>query len=360
MISLVRALLLLASLGAVSGVFLDARHNTEAGHNPPVATFAVDVNIEGNTYTRDPNADGSPADNSLVVATADFCIQVPAPGPQTIDIVARNTLDLVGYDVRLNYDPSLAVIATVEPTPFLDPPSTVVGFINLPVESGDRRRGVIPAPNLETAGSVFFATTYLGGDRTAFASPDHPHAPSVAEPYAANDPDGVTLLRLSFDLDPASNGQIVPFDLTNQTQPGNDYIALDPATGDGEIVPVPEANLIDGAIAVNTACPAPPPGAGPVVPAQTPGPGGATPPGSTPGGSPGGADGTGSPSPNSTSASPTDGNGPGGRDSDDDDDGDGGPLGTGSGWEIPVLVAVALLILASAGGAFWLWRRRFR
>jgi len=360
MISLVRALLLLASLGAVSGVILEARHNTEAGHNPPVATFAVDVSIEGNAYTRDPNADGSPADNSLVVGTADFCIQVPAPGPQTIDIVARNTLDLVGYDIRLNYDPSLAVIADAQHTPFLDPPSTVVGFINLPVESGDRRRGVIPANNLETAGSAFFATTYLGGARTAFSSPDHPHEPSVAEPYAANDPDGVTLMRLSFDLDPVSNGRIVPFDLTNQTQPGNDYIALDPATGDGEIVPVPEANLIDGAIAVNTACPAPPPGAGPVEPGQTPGAGGTTAPGSTPGGSPDGTDGTETPSPDSASASPADGNGPGGPDSDDNDDGDGGTLGTGSDWEIPVLVALALIILASAGGAVWWWRRRFR
>src|SRR5438093_8146988 len=164
MTSLARVILLFVSVGVLSSVVHAGRYSsTEAGHNPPVATFAVDVNVDGNNYTRDPNSDGNPADNSLVVETVDFCIQVPAPGPQTIDIVARNMRDLVGYDVRLKYDPSLAMITAAEHTPFPDPPSPAVGFINLPVESGNRHRGVLPANNIDdSAGTAFLATTYLG------------------------------------------------------------------------------------------------------------------------------------------------------------------------------------------------------
>jgi len=365
MIGVVRATLLLASLGLASSVLLAAGHNTEAGHNPPVATFAVDVNTAGNVYTADPNADGNFSDNSLAVEVADFCIQVASPGPSPIDIVARNMGQATAYDVRLNFDPSLAAVAAVNHTPFADPQGVAVGFLNLPVDpSSLGRADIFAANNLDTAGTAFLAATHLAR-RDAFFAPDHPHAASGGEPYSAADPDGVTLVRFTLSLNPEANGKIVNLDLSNQPVPGNDYVSLDPGSAAEETVPVPDSNLIDGAIAVNTACPAPPPGAGPVEPGQTPGPGGTTAPGSTPGGGPDGADGTGTPSPDSASPSPADGTGPGGSDSDDDDDDGGGPLGggplgTGSDWEMPLLVAIALIILASAGGAVWWWRRRFR
>jgi hypothetical protein len=255
---------------AVVGGSLLALHVIEATHNPPVASFSVDVDptgaISGTTpqaYVADPNGDGSPADNSLTQGAVDGCINVSGPGAFTIDVVGTNMLDAPFYDVRLNFNPSQAAINTgsIAYTPFVDNLGNAVGFINLPFDGAiSARRQAFGASNVDNvAGTAFLGATYIG-PRTAADSADEPHAAvfEPARPYTAG-PGGVPIVKLSVTLKAAAAGQVVTLDLANAPPLDNDYGSHDPATGQQEIIVVPESNLADGLIAVAPAtCPAPP------------------------------------------------------------------------------------------------------
>ena len=257
------AVAIVGSLGFSPGV-------ADAGHDPVVATFAVDVGIADNIYNADPNSDGVPSDNRLVVGAVDSCVEVASTGAHAIDMVGKNMQDATFYDIRLLYNPAHVAIITgsVRHTPFADNLGAPVGLINLPFDASTLTRpGAAPANNIDNvSGNAFLSATYLGS-RTAFFSPDQPHPPSATEPYTAG-PGGVPLVRLSVSLKPAAAGKVVTFDLTNSVMPGNDYGSFD-GTQDHP-VPVPDSNLIDGAIAVAPAtCP---PGAttAPSEPTTTP------------------------------------------------------------------------------------------
>jgi len=299
------AVAIVGSLGFSPGV-------ADAGHDPVVATFAVDVGIADNIYNADPNSDGVPSDNRLVVGAVDSCVEVASTGAHAIDMVGKNMQDATFYDIRLLYNPAHVAIITgsVRHTPFADNLGAPVGLINLPFDASTLTRpGAAPANNIDNvSGNAFLSATYLGS-RTAFFSPDQPHPPSATEPYTAG-PGGVPLVRLSVSLKPAAAGKVVTFDLTNSVMPGNDYGSFDPGPGGvplvrlsvslkpaaaGKVVtfdltnsvmpgndygsfdgtqdhpvPVPDSNLIDGAIAVAPAtCP---PGAttAPSEPTTTP------------------------------------------------------------------------------------------
>ena len=76
-------------------------------------------------------------------------------------------------------------------------------------------------------GDALFAACYTG-PRTDLFCADHPHPSTEAEPYSADDPDGVVVVRLTFDLQEAADGQIVTLDLENQELWQNEVIARDP------------------------------------------------------------------------------------------------------------------------------------
>ncbi len=351
----IRSALLAAIAAAWAPFLLTGDHSVHADHNPPTATFAIDVDTAGNVYVNDPNGDGDPADNSLVVGTVDFCVQLPSPGPRAIDIVARNMSDATTYDIRLNSDPALARVGGANPTPFVDPLGNPVGFLNLPVSlDAGLRRDVSPANNVDNAaGTAFLVATYVGS-RDPFSSPDHPHPATVAEPYAADDPDGVVLARVSIALTAAASGKVVTLDLANSPAPGSDYIALNAASGEREAVPVPDSNLIDGFIAVAPAtcaeAPAPaaaPPAGAEQAPGQTTGT--RTPaPGETPG--PEAVSG-GAASPQATAEA----RGESAVTNRGDEDGSDGS------WPALLYAGLSFLALAAVvAGLTWRWRRRLR
>ncbi|MBI1885702.1 MAG: hypothetical protein HYS09_05245 [Chloroflexi bacterium] len=378
---LAAALLVAALVALLAGGFLPGGQSTRAGHNPPVATFAIDVDpsgsvsgTKGQRYRVDPNSNGTPEDNSLAAGKINFCIKVSGTGKRSINVVGKNMLDTTFYDIRFLYNAKLVAIAAADHTPFLDNRDAEVGFINLPWNSQNvSRKQNIQASNIDnTKGNAFMANTWVGTRNTRDA-PDVPHtaADEPTRPYRAA-VGGVPLVRLTIVLKDAAAGRVVRFNLTNSVTPANDYGSYDSSSKIDEVVAVPESNLIDGAIAVApaTCAEAPPtsdgasPGGGSPAGATVP-PGAATPgeEGESP--APGT---TAEPGTTSTPVAGEDGESPGppgaspGEESPStgegtavsgEEDGDGI---SDAAWQIPLFAGVPLLALATAI-AVWRWRR---
>ena len=176
--------------------------------------------------------------------------------------------DTGSFEAYLHYDPTLISLNGINATHYRDYALTPVGFMNLPVGAAGRN-SVTASSSIDNVNGAALVGAAYSGTTNALYSPDEPHPPGL-EPYSAGP--GVPLLRVAAQLKPASAGQLVTLDLTNSPPNINHYTSEDPDLGT-EDVPVPDANLFDGTVAVSPrVC-----SGGTVTPTPT-----STPPGPTP------------------------------------------------------------------------------
>ena len=187
-----RVLLLLPVLLAAtitSGVLLSL-HLTSAqvNTNTTLALDMVPAGPAGNTYCDGAGLlpDGvtpcSPA-NSMTVGAVDSCFADAAgdnnPHTHIAQVIVQNVQDMIGWQVRLNYDGGKMRPNSVQFMPFTDS-NTLQGisFVNLPIDSGTSTHlGLNPASFIPPASpgpqTAAFGSSYLG-TQTAPVSPDTP------------------------------------------------------------------------------------------------------------------------------------------------------------------------------------------
>jgi hypothetical protein len=324
--------------------------------------ISLDMNPIGNGYDENTNA--------MIAGPIDTCLGSDPPGDNANHIhpahlVINDVEDLVGWQVRLNYDGGRMRPMVANFIPFPDNlRGQGVSFINLPIDpSTGVHREVVSAGAIQPAApgaqTALLGATYQGF-QTAPMSPDTPaKAPADDASYSA--PTGGILAQINLQVLPGHTNQpllAIDLDDDNPNPPGSRTVIFN-GTGTTD-TNLAEDALFDGFHAEGSACvlppgvatPPPAGGAGqPGQPGQTPAstnaaPGGGSPvPGAT---SPSGTR-TDEASPDgSATASPTpDGEASG---AEDNDDGDGTPV-----WLLAIVAAVLAL---AAGGAYAAWRYR--
>ncbi len=106
----------------------------EASHLSPLPSFHVDIGSSaapastGNSYVEDPNGDGDASDQLMSVDTITRCVRrdiTDFTGAGSFqqkrivtDIIVQNAQEMVGADVRINFDPSLIQFVSASVTPF--------------------------------------------------------------------------------------------------------------------------------------------------------------------------------------------------------------------------------------------------
>ena len=299
--------MLLASAIAAGVFFSYDRPIGEASHLSPLPSFHVDIGSSanpastGNSYVEDPNGDGDASDQLMSVDTITRCVRRDITDFTQVtqrrivtDIIIQNAQEMVGGDIRINFDPSLIqfVSATITPFPGGGFTGQPVGLINLPVEpfSGGTHRTAGPAFNGDnTNGAAFLAGTYLGGSREFDVSSES--GPSVDAAVnslpgrnAGQAPNGGVFVRINWNLQAASSGQDILIDLTTAGSSftgggditgGSDLVTLtDEVQNSIEVITPGNADLFDGVVSVNKAVPVPCPPATPApAPTATPVPG---------------------------------------------------------------------------------------
>ncbi len=300
---------LLACAIAAGVFFAYDRPIGEASHLSPLPSFHVDIGSSndpsstGNTYVEDPNGDGDASDQLMSVDTLTRCVRrditdfnIVQQTQIVTDIIIQDAQEMVGGDVRINFDPSLIQFVSASVTPFPGGGFTgqPVGLINLPVEpfAGGTHRTAGPAENFDnTNGAVFLAGVYLGSHLFKVSSESGPSVDSTANSLpdrnAGQAPNGGVFVRINWNLQPASSGQDVLIDLTTagpsftgggDITVGSDLVILvteSPAPGGtSEVITLGNADLFDGIVYVNKALPSPCPHAAPApAPTATPVPG---------------------------------------------------------------------------------------
>ncbi len=385
----------------------------------PAPSFHVDIgsgsaaSSTGNTYSEDPNSDSDAADQRMSVPTPFLrCVSrtvtdftQPTQSLVFTDIVIQNAQEMVGVDIRINYDPARISLLSASMTPFTGGSTgQSVGLMNLPAPpyapfSFSTHATAGPATNIDnTNGAAFLSGTYLGTRTFAQSTESGPAVDGATNTLpnrnAGHAPDGGVVFRVTWrliDVSPAGVGPEdtadILLDLTTAgpsftsggaISAGSQFVTLtDEDPFQQAIITLGSDDLIDGLISVNKTSPVPcppsstgDPGAGTGIGSgATPGPGTAPGAGITPGAETGpgtGGDGMataaatpapngdGSPSTATTTAEST----PGGGASDPLDSDDAGGGGSGSDWVTPALVASLILLFLGGGALLWLNRRR--
>ena len=179
--SVVAGVLLLS--GIVGGAsFAFGLLTTEASHLTTIPSFHVDIGSDntaastGNTYVEDGNADFDAADQLMSVpqpltacvsrTVTDFTD--PTQFIVITDFIFENADEMVGGDVRLNYDPTRINLLSTSITPFTgNSTGQAVGLMNLPAPpyfpfSFSTHATAAPATNIDnTNGAAFLPGTYL-------------------------------------------------------------------------------------------------------------------------------------------------------------------------------------------------------
>ncbi len=311
----IASVVLLACAIAAGLFFAYDRPTGEASQLSPLPSFHVDIGDSadpastGNSYVEDPNGDTDASDQLMSVAMPlTPCVRRDVSdfgntGQVRVvtDIIIKDAQEMVGGDVRLNFDPSLIQVFTADITPFTAASDFLTGFtgqrvglINLPVEpfSGGAHRTAISGSNIDnTNGAVFLGGTYLGSRAFDVSSESGPSVDSATNSLpnrnAGQAPDGGVFVRINWNLQPASDGQDVLIDLTTLgvsftgggvITAGSQFVSLliesPTPLGTPEIVILGNADLFDGVVSVNKAVPSPcPPGAPAPAPTATPVPG---------------------------------------------------------------------------------------
>src|SRR4029453_1005215 len=139
------------------------------------ARISLDMVTTGNTY--------DDTTNSMSISAVDSCLTSPtgnsATHNHTIHVVIQNVIDLIGWQVRLNYLGDQWRPDTVQFLPFTDNNTLQgVSFLNLPIDQGTSlHRNITSASNIPAAASgpqtAALGSSYLGSQNFAI-SPDSP------------------------------------------------------------------------------------------------------------------------------------------------------------------------------------------
>jgi len=284
------AALVASVLIAVLGAFLIGPFNSRAVQAP---VMSLDMVPGGNTY--------DDTTNTMTVnfnPEADFCLASASANPAThihqSHLIIQNVEDLIGWQVRLNYDGGKMRPLNQNVTPFLDNNTAQgLGFTNLPIDQvSSVHRDVIaaasippqaPGPQTALLGGVY------AGDQYEAVSPDTP-AKAIPDDTSYSAPNGGVLSQISLQVVGDQTGQTLFMDLDDDSPnpPGSALVVF---SGTGTTLALAETDLSDGAHAEGAACPGitprpTPPPTPTATPAPTPTPtgGGATPTPTPPGG----------------------------------------------------------------------------
>jgi hypothetical protein len=358
-----RSTLLLLPLGLatafVSLFFLFVPHPTQATQNPRIALDMVTADDSYNEAT-----------NSMTVGTVDNCLASDPPGnneqhTHVAYLIIQNVEDLIGWQVRFNYDGGRMRPQSVNFSPFHDVGrGQDVSFTNLPIDpTSGAHRDVLSPTNIPPAApgpqTALIGALYVGNQEAPISPDTPPKASPDDTSYSA--PAGGVLAAVSLQVMAGQADQpLLTMDLDDgdPNPPGSGVVVF--TSGGSQQMYMAESALFDGYHAEGSTC-IPPvtipslPGAPGSNPGAPGGPGGTGAPGSSvaPGTSPGASGAasgtprpgemTGSASPSTTSNAAQEG-------------GSGGGGGT-SAW-LYVLIAVAAVALPAAGFAAWRYRSR--
>ena len=284
------ASVLIAALAA----FLIGPFNSRAVQAP---VMSLDMVPGDNTYDE--------TTNTMTVAfnpNTDFCLASATANPVThihqSHLIMQNVEDLVGWQVRLNYDGGKMRPQNQNVTPFTDNNTAQgVGFTNLPIDLvASVHRDVTSAASIPPQASgpqtALLGATY-NGDQNAPISPDTP-AKSTPDDTSYSAPNGGVLSQINLQVVGDQTGQTLFMDLDDNS-PNSAGSAAVVFKGAGiDTLQFAETDLGDGAHAEGAACPgitprptppptptatpepSPTPTAGGGTPVPTPPPGGGT------------------------------------------------------------------------------------
>jgi hypothetical protein len=318
-------------------------------------TISLDMVPVGNTY--------DDATNTMTVGTVDFCLETAAPGDNTThthvaQVVVQNVEDMIGWQVRVNYDGGMMRPNTVNFLPFADTVNAQnISFVNLPIDSATFvHRDVTSAANIPAASpgaqTAAFGSSYLQS-QTAEVSPDTPPKASP-DGGAYSAPSGGVLAALQYQVLAGNAGNaalLLDLDDDVPNTPGSGISFFDGSTS--QQVLLSEFALGDGTHAEGATCAGatPPPTTPTPTTTATPGPGQT--PSSTPTlGIPGGATAT----PTGGAAGATRTRTPAASPAALPPTGSGG--GSASGWTYVLLLTA--LAIPTSGAAYGVWRLRRR
>src|SRR5437667_1455743 len=237
-----RVLLLLPVLIAAiiaSGVLLSL-HLTRAQQVNANTTLALDMVTTGNDYCDGAGTTGDgvtpcPAgesNNSMTVGAVDSCFADAAGNnsqhTHLAHVIVQNVQDMIGWQVRLNYDGGKMRPNTVQFTPFSDSSTAQsISFVNLPIDSTSSiHRDLTSASNIP-AGSpgpqtAAFGSAYLLAPTFALSPDTPPKSPADDTSYSA--PSGGIVAALQYQVLAGQQGQnnlILDMDDDNPNSPGS-------------------------------------------------------------------------------------------------------------------------------------------
>jgi hypothetical protein len=278
------AALVASVLIAVLGAFLIGPFNSRAVQAP---VMSLDMVPGDNTYDE--------TTNTMTVAfnpNTDFCLASATANPAThlhqSHLIIQNVEDLVGWQVRLNYDGGKMRPLNQNATPFTDNTTAQgVGFTNLPIDLvASVHRDVTAAASIPPQASgpqtALLGATY-NSDQNAPISPDTP-AKSAPDDTSYSAPNGGVLSQINLQVVGNQSGQTLFMDLDDGSPnpPGSAAVVFKGAGID--TLQFAETDLGDGAHAEGAACPGitprptpPPTPTATPEPSPTPTAGGGTP-----------------------------------------------------------------------------------
>jgi hypothetical protein len=276
-----RVLVLVPALtvAIIASVLLLTVSQTRAVQAPKIS---LDMVIAGNTYS-DPGAGGN---NSMTVGTIDNCLtSIPANGTQHnhgTHLIIQDVEDVLGYQVRLNFDGSRMRPLTWNPTPFTDTNTGQnVGFVNLPAPSGSHA-AVVAISDFSQTNTALVGGAHLGPQDFA-NSPDTP-AKVTPDDTSYSAPTGGILGTLILQVVGDQTGQASLFVDVDDDLPNAPGSGVTIWNGSGQSsINLTEGALFDGFHGEGAACsaqvpPTPTPTDTPIPTATpTPGPPTATP-----------------------------------------------------------------------------------
>lgn len=163
--------------------------------------ISLDMDSAGNNY--------DDVTNTMTVGPIDFCLETAAPGnngthTHTAHVVIQNVEDLIGWQMRVNYNGGEMRPNTAQFAPFTDNNTLqTISFVNLPIDSGTSvHRDLVTASFIPPASSgpqtAAVGSSYLGA-QTFAVSPDTP-AKSTPDDTSYGAPSGGVLAALQYQV----------------------------------------------------------------------------------------------------------------------------------------------------------------
>ena len=255
------AIVCLAVGVAAGGLFFSGALTSHAVQNP---TLSLDMDPAGNNYS-DPGLGGN---NSMTVGTVDSCSTTPPPGDNTthihpVHVIVRDVEDLIGWQIRMNYDGGKMRPASFVFTPFTDTlRGQDVSFVKLPIDSTTgNHRDVIGATNIPPAAAgpqtALAGSSYLAS-QDAPISPDTP-AKAVPDDTSYSAPTGGVVATFNLQVLAGNAGQLLTMDLDDGS-PNPPGSKVDVFNGTGiTTINLAESALGDGFHGEGVPCSVPPP-----------------------------------------------------------------------------------------------------